>query len=106
MKKMKKRIKKAAAVALMALLLVFLMTGCLPGLKEYSEEAPAGFLNGVWHGWLAPVSLILEATGCGAHLFAENTTGFSYELGFYMAVISGFGGLALSRKRKKKKDKH
>ena len=33
-------------------------------------------------------------------MFAPVNTGLTYELGFYMAVISGFGGLALCRRRK------
>ena len=77
-----------------------LLTGCLPGDGSYTFDAPAGFLAGIWHGWLAPISLILELCGTGIHMFENINTGFAYELGFYMAVISGFGGLALVRRRK------
>ena len=42
--------------------------------------------------------------GSDVHLFAEHTTGLSYELGFYMAVISGFGGLALTRRKHRHRD--
>jgi hypothetical protein len=34
-------------------------------------------------------------------MYEPNNTGWTYDLGFYMAVIGGFGGLALSRKKKK-----
>jgi hypothetical protein len=33
-----------------------------------------------------------------------NNTGWWYDFGFYMAIISGFGGLSLNRKHKKCKD--
>ena len=94
-----KKTWKILAVALMALL-PLVLSGCLPGIGGCTPEQPAGFLNGVWHGWCAPISLVMELFGSPAHMFETNNTGFSYELGFYMAVISGFGGLALCRRRK------
>jgi hypothetical protein len=36
-------------------------------------------------------------------MYEVHNSGFFYDLGFYMAIISGFGGLSLNRKRKKKK---
>ena len=91
--------KKAWKLVLLlaVLLLPLTLSGCLPGLSSYTPEHPAGFFNGIWHGWCAPISLVMELCGSKIHMFAENNTGFGYELGFYMAVISGFGGLALSR---------
>ncbi len=91
---------KWAVVALL-LLLPLTLTGCLPGISEYTAEQPAGFLNGVWHGWLAPLSLLMDLFGADVHMYETVNTGFSYDLGFYMAVISGFGGLALCRRRKR-----
>jgi len=32
-----------------------------------------------------------------------NNSGWWYDLGFYMAIISGFGGIALSRKARKER---
>ena len=79
-----------------------LLTGCLPGMQEFAQDAPAGFLHGVWHGWCAPVLLVLQLLDMDVTMFAQPNTGFSYELGFYMAVISGFGSLSLMRRRKQK----
>lgn len=96
-----KRARKVALAALLVLLLPLVLSGCLPGIAVYTPEDPAGFLNGVVHGWFAPISLILELVGMEVTMFAPVNTGFTYELGFYMAVISGFGGLALCRCRHK-----
>ena len=95
--------RKYKLIALTALLaaLMMLLTGCLPGMKEYTQAAPAGFLHGVWHGWCAPVSLVLRLCGMEVSMFETVNTGFSYELGFYMAVISGFGSLSLMRRKKR-----
>ena len=96
--------KRQKIMALAALVggAAMLLTGCLPGLREFTQDAPAGFLQGVWHGWCAPVSLVMQLLGMEVTMFAQHTTGFSYELGFYMAVISGFGSLSLMRRRKQK----
>jgi hypothetical protein len=31
-------------------------------------------------------------------------TGWWYDFGFYIAIVGGFGGFALSRKKKRKED--
>ena len=76
------------------------MTGCVPGDGTSSQSHPAGFLWGVWHGWVAPVSLIISIFRRSIGIYEVYNDGFWYDLGFYMAVISGFGGLALFRKKK------
>ena len=81
-----------------------LLTGCMPGNEKYVEEKPANFLSGIWHGWIAPLSLIVSIWSDNIRLYEVNNTGFWYDFGFYVAVISGFGGLSLTR-NKNKKDK-
>ena len=84
------------------LLLVLLLVGCLPGDGKATIEDPSGFFWGIWHGWVAPISLIVSLFKDGIRLYETNNTGFGYDLGFYMAIISGFGGLRLAKKKKKK----
>lgn len=80
-----------------------LLTGCAPGVENYSLSEPAGFFSGIWHGWIAPVTLILGLFS-DVRIYEPMNTGWWYDFGFYMAVISEFGGLALRRKRNKKKN--
>jgi hypothetical protein len=82
-------------------LLVTLFAGCFPGGGSYSPDARAGFFSGVWHGWIAPFSLIIGLFSDGVRIYEPNNTGWWYDFGFYIAVIAGFGGIALSRKKKK-----
>lgn len=97
-------LKKAVLILLMVSLLV-IMTGCVPGDGTYTAQKPAGFFWGVWHGWIAPVSLIIGLFNKNIRIYELNNTGWFYDLGFYIAVISGFGGISLSRRKKgKKKD--
>ncbi len=95
--------KKTMFKIILLILLSFLvLTACVPGDGTYTLSRPAGFLWGIWHGWIAPISLILGLFDKNIRVYESINTGWFYDLGFYMAIISGFGGLTLSRKRRKK----
>lgn len=89
-------------VGLVCLLLPFLLSGCIPGDGRYTGEHPAGFFTGVWHGWIAPISLILGIFNPNIRIYEATNTGWWYDFGFYIAIISGFGGLSLSRRKRRK----
>ena len=82
-------------------LAVATLVSCIPGGGKYAI-GPAGFFSGVWHGWIAPISLILGIFNDNLRVYEVNNTGWWYDFGFYMAVISGFGGLSLARKNSSK----
>lgn len=92
-----KRIVKIGWAVIAAVMLIVMLTGCIP--SNVPADTPAGFFSGIWHGWIAPLSLVLSIF-TDARIYEVNNTGFFYDLGFYMAIISGFGSLALSRKKK------
>ncbi len=77
------------------------LSGCVPGDGTNSPTNVAGFFSGVWHGWIAPFSLIYSFFNNDIRIYEVYNNGFLYDLGFYMAIISGFGGLTLSRKKKR-----
>jgi hypothetical protein len=81
-------------------LLALALAGCFPGGSTYSPQEPAGFFSGVWHGWIAPVSLIVGLFKSGIRIYEPFNTGWWYDFGFYIAIISGFGSIALTRKKK------
>jgi hypothetical protein len=81
------------------LLVMFVFCGCVPGDGNADAENTAGFFWGIWHGWLAPISLIISLFNRNIRIYEVYNSGWWYDFGFYMAVISGFGGLALSRKK-------
>ena len=78
------------------------LTGCFPGGGHATPTEPAGFFTGIWHGWIAPISLIVGLFSDGIRVYEINNTGWWYDLGFYMAVISGFGGISLLRRKQTK----
>lgn len=93
--------KKLLLFCVLMILLMVVLSGCAPGDGANSAAKPAGFFSGIWHGWIAPVTLVISIFNRDIGIYEVYNTGFWYDLGYYMAVISGFGGLALSRKKKK-----
>lgn len=91
---------KYFALLLTVIFCAALLTGCVPGDGANGPGHLAGFFSGVWHGWIAPISLIIRFFDDSRSIYEVYNNGFMYDLGFYMAVISGFCGLSLSRKKK------
>lgn len=91
--------KKSLLLFVVIILNATLLTGCIPGDGTYTTSNPAGFFWGVWHGWIAPISLIVGLFSKNIRVYEVVNTGWWYDLGFYMAIISGFGGLSLFRKK-------
>jgi len=96
---------RSLATFVFVAILAVVITGCFPGGPTYSPQEPAGFFSGVWHGWIAPVSLIVGLFKDGVRIYEPHNTGWWYDFGFYIAVIAGFGGIALTRRRSKKSHK-
>jgi len=97
-----KKYLRALLVAAVLVAALCLFTGCFPGDGANYPGHLAGFFSGVWHGWIAPISLIYSIFNHGIHLYEANNNGFLYDLGYYMAVVSGPFGLSLSRRKKDK----
>jgi len=93
------------AILILIIMAALLLTACAPGTLRFADkDHPAGFFWGIWHGWIAPVSLIWQLFNSNVRVYESNNVGFLYDLGFYIAVVGGFGGFAFSRKSKCKKD--
>lgn len=90
---------RRVTIILLSLGLVLLLSSCLPGTLVVPVDQPAGFFRGIWHGWVAPVSLVVGLFDPTIRVYESYNTGWWYDLGFYMAVVSGFGSLSLVRKR-------
>lgn len=96
--------KKILLACILTVSFSLILTGCMPGDGTYTSKDPAGFFWGIWHGWIAPVSLIVGLFKENIRVYEPVNTGWWYDFGFYMAIISGFGGLSLSRKKRSKEN--
>jgi hypothetical protein len=94
--------KSAIIKVLIIAALTMVLAGCFPGGHSYTPQEPAGFFSGIWHGWIAPLSLIVGFFNSEIRIYESFNTGWWYDFGFYIAIISGFGGLSLFRGKKKK----
>ena len=87
----------------LSLCIIFILScffsGCIPGGVEFKKDSPAGFFTGIWHCWIAPISLILGFFKPEIRIYEQYNTGWWYDLGFYIALIGGFGGIAVTRKK-------
>jgi ABC-type multidrug transport system permease subunit len=77
------------------LLLILLWAGaCLPrtiGETPPLRVRPAGFLAGIWHGIVAPLSLLVSLFR-HQPLYQAYNTGFWYNLGYFLGIAGIFGG--------------
>ena len=80
--------------------ILLFITSCAPGGGASSVDDPAGLFMGIWHGWIAPISLVMGFFNPEIRVYEVYNTGWWYDFGFYIAIISGFGGISLFRKKK------
>ena len=94
---------KLSKVLLLIVMLVAILalSGCFPGDGVNYVGNEAGFFRGVWHGWIAPISLIYSLFNDNINIYEVYNNGFRYNIGFYMAIISGFGGFAIFRGKRR-----
>lgn len=78
---------------------MLILSACMAGTGRFTAEQKAGFFTGIWHGWIAPIALIWRLFDPQVRIYEFNNTGWFYDLGFYIAVISGFGSVAVCRRR-------
>ena len=95
---------KFVRICLLTALIVYhvFLAGCVPGDGKHTAGHPAGFFWGIWHGWIAPICLIWELFNPSIRVYELSNTGWWYDFGFYIALIGGFGGISLIRRKKSK----
>lgn len=89
-------------IVIVVIAMGIMLSGCVPGDGYSTQQRPAGFFWGIWHGWMAPISLILGIFDSKIRVYEVFNNGWAYDFGFYIAIISGFGGVSFFRKNKKK----
>ncbi len=96
--------RKRFALIALALVAALFLSSCLPGDGKSSAEKPAGFWTGIWHGWVAPISLVAHFFNKSIRVYETANSGWWYDFGFYLAITAGFGGLAFSARARRKRD--
>ena len=53
---------------------------------------PAGFLAGLWHGLILPITFIVSLFIPNVRIYEKNNSGRWYDFGFIMGALSSLGG--------------
>ncbi len=84
----------------LASVLLLALGACTAGSPEAAHTAAGGpilqFLLGLWHGFIGPITLIVEIINKLApsllpwrvHLYETHDTGVVYDIGFYLGLAS------------------
>ena len=71
---------------------VLLLTSCTAGDPQFTQDSPAGFWYGLWHGIISVISLVIHIFNENVGVYEVNNTGGWYDFGFLFGVISIWGG--------------
>jgi hypothetical protein len=87
---------KLLLFALLGILLVSL-TACAAGPNEMGssinlEGNPAGFWQGLWHGFIAPVTFIISLFNHNVSVYEVHNNGGWYNFGFIFGLMVIFSG--------------
>jgi hypothetical protein len=70
----------------MPVLMIMLITGCGFATTGHVPAEVPGFFDGIWHGLLAPWTLILRIF-MDIKMYAFPNSGWFYDLGFLIGVV-------------------
>ena len=82
------------AVTIYLVLFVFILTSCadvIP-IEDCVTTEPYGFLSGLWHGFIAPLSFVGSLIKDDIAMYAVNNNGGWYDFGFVLGAGILFGG--------------
>lgn len=82
-------------------LVIVLLMSCAEviSIKDCVTDEPYGFLGGLWHGIIAPVSFFASLFFDDIALYAVNNNGGWYDFGFVLGAGIIFGGSGRAGKK-------
>lgn len=104
---------KRAKVVFAILIVLVVFAGCAPGPNSMADqpregEEIAGFLMGLWHGVIAPVTFIISLFNQSIEFYEVHNNGGWYSFGFLLGASivlgGGSGGAAGRRRRRRRRD--
>ncbi|MGB2764173.1 MAG: hypothetical protein WBC20_07135 [Candidatus Aminicenantaceae bacterium] len=104
---------KIVSIIGVLLVLMFVFSSCIPGPNKL-EKTPnkegkiAGFLKGLWHGFIAPITFIISIFKKSVRFYEVHNNGFWYNFGFVLGaglfLNGGIFGTRRARRKKKQKE--
>lgn len=72
--------------------LALLLSACAAGDPQFSQETPASFWWGIWHGIISVISLVVHIFNENVVVYEMHNTGGWYDFGFLLGVIFVWSG--------------
>lgn len=94
-----------AKYALWIAIIALIFTSCAESVpvEILSESEPYGFWNGLWHGIISPISIVVSLFKENVAMYAINNNGAWYNFGFLFGASLIFGGGCKAGSNKKSK---
>jgi hypothetical protein len=89
-----KRRLQRVSLALVTLAAMLLLSSCAPDANPAvgTGEDPAGFLMGLWHGIILPVTFVISLFTDDVSVYEVVNSGNWYDFGFILGVMMSLGG--------------
>ena len=97
---------KRPVLLIVVLAATLVLAGCAPGRNDL-EKTPnaagktAGFLLGLWHGFISPVTFVISVFSKTVRLYEVHNNGGWYNFGFVLGAGLFLSGGILGRKKKR-----
>jgi len=94
--------------SILVLVIFFLFASCAPGPNDL-EKTPdkegdvAGFLMGIWHGLISPITFIISIFSKSVRFYEVHNNGTWYNFGFVIGAGLFLSGGILGKGSKKKR---
>jgi hypothetical protein len=88
------------AIIFVAVLLFFSACADVTDVQACVNDEPYGFLFGLWHGIIAPISFFGSLLSDNIAMYAVNNNGGWYDFGFVLGAGILFGGGSRASKRR------
>jgi hypothetical protein len=100
--------KRTIYFTLAFLLTAILITSCFPGINPSQDVindfgVNAGFLRGLWHGFIAPFTFFVSLFTENINLYEVHNNGGWYDFGFVIGAGIIFSGSGRASKHKRRK---
>ena len=83
-------------------ILIVVLAACAPGENPaVGAGGSAGFLFGLWHGFIAPVTFVISLFTDNVNFYEVNNNGNWYDFGFVLGAGILFGGGAGGARRRR-----
>lgn len=86
--------KVRVTLVLVALGAALLLSSCAAGPNPATDTGaePAGFLRGLWHGIILPVTFVISLFTDDVSIYEVANTGNWYDAGFFLGLMMSLGG--------------